>query len=373
MAVKTRHGLKFYLFLLATLGAAAFIILNFAKIKNRVLIFIENKPYVAPSTSPTSESKFNVLLGYNQPGKRALLPGAKWVPQTFNNCVPATASMVLQYFGFSVGQEQTKADLRTNPTDSNVFTYELSDYLKAKYGIESKLLYNGDVNTVKTLLANGFYVVVEDWLHPNEDIGHITIIRGFDDEKGVFIADDSYIGVNITYKYDTFLNTQWKAFNWEYLPVYKKGQESLLRAIVGENWDETKMYQNAIKRNQKLLENDPNDFYLWFNLGTSYYALGDYQKAKEAFEKSKSYGWPRRMLWYQYQPVQTYNKLGEYQKALDLAALGLASNDSYAELHLENAIAYRGLGNLDKAREEAEKALNFAPNYKAAQDFLDSL
>jgi len=272
-----------------------------------------------------------------------------------------------------VGQDQTKADLRTSPTDSNVFSYEISDYLRSKYGIESKIFFNGDIQMLKTLLANGFYVVVEDWLHPNEDIGHVLIIRGFDDEKGVLISDDSFIGVNTTYKYDTFVNTQWKAFNWEYMPVYKKGQEALLRAIVGENWDEAKMYQNAVKRNQKLLESTPTDFYLWFNLGTSYYALGDYQKAKESFEKSKSYGWPRRMLWYQYQPVQTYNKLGEYQKALDLAALGLASNDSYAELHLENAISYKGLRNMDKAREEAQKALNFAPNYKAAQEFLDSL
>jgi hypothetical protein len=40
-----------------------------------------------------------------EPGERALLPGATWVPQTFNNCGPATTSMILQYFGHTVSQE----------------------------------------------------------------------------------------------------------------------------------------------------------------------------------------------------------------------------------------------------------------------------
>jgi len=75
------------------------------------------------------------------------------------------------------------------------------------------------------------------------------------------------------------------------------------------------------------------------------------------------------MLWYQIQPVQTYNELGEYQKALELAQIGLAANDSFAELHLESAIAYKGLGNLDLARQEVDKALASAPNFQAARDF----
>lgn len=290
-------------------------------------------------------------------GSKALLPGAKWVAQTFNNCGPATTSMVLQYFGFNIDQNTTKAALRTNPDDTNVFTYEMARYLKDEYGIESKLMYNGTGQRLRQLVANGFYVVVEDWLHPNEDIGHVTIIRGFDDEQGVFIADDSYIGVNITYKYDGFEQTQWKAFNREYLPVYKPEQEELLKAIIGEDWDPEIMYQGAVRKAQEDIVKNSNDMYAYFNLGTSYFGLNEFEKAKNAFEKSRSLGWPGRMLWYQIQPVQTYNKLGEYQKALELANIGLRSNDSFPELHIEKAIAYRGLGQNDLAQEEQQKAL----------------
>lgn len=312
-------------------------------------------------------------VGPKEPGPRAVLPGATWVPQTFNNCGPATTSMILQYFGFTVSQEQTKAVLRTNPTDTNVFTYEIADYLKRDYDIESKIFYGGDIQLMKKLLANGFYIMIEDWLHPNEDIGHTTILRGYDDAQGVFISDDSYIGINVTYPYEQLDQTQWKPFNREYLAIYKPGNEELLRAIVGEDWDEQTMWEGAVQTARGEIAKNDRDMYAWFNLGASLYELGQFGEAKTAFERSRAIGWPRRMLWYQIQPIQTYNKLGEYEKALELANIGLAGNDSFAELHLEKAIAYKGLGDTAKARDEAQQAIRHSPNFTNAQDFLSSL
>lgn len=324
-------------------------------------------------TTPQQKLPAGIGIAPKVPGSRAVLPGAKWVAQTFNNCGPATTSMVLQYFGHTVSQEVTKAHLRTNSDDRNVFTQEIADYLRSDYGISSKLLYGGDIPLLKKLIANGFYVVVEDWLHPNEDIGHTTIIRGYDDEQGVFIADDSFIGVNITYPYEEFDKTQWKPFNREYLPVYKPESEELLKMIIGKAWDENEMYAHAIQIANAEIKENPNDMYAWFNVGTSNFALGSYNEAKDAFEKSRALGWPKRMLWYQIQPIQTYNALGEYDKALALANIGLGGNDSFAELHLESAIAYKGLGNNEKARAEAERALFYSPNFAKAKVFMSSL
>ena len=215
--------------------------------------------------------------------------------------------------------------------------------------------------------------MAEDWLHPNEDIGHVTIIRGFDDAQGVFIADDSYIGVNIVYKYDEFDKTQWKAFNREYLPIYKAEQEKLLLEIVGEDWEEDTMYRKAVERAKAEIAENERDMYAYFNLGTSYFALGEYDNAREAFEKSRDLGWPRRMLWYQIQPVQTLNELQDYRGAIELADIGLAGNDSFAELHVEKAKSYIGLGEKDKAKQEAEKAIFYSPDLKSAQNILSSL
>lgn len=342
---------------------------------------ILKRKLASPPVYKPSESNAYIKIQANaqtetevrQKGTRALLPEAVWVPQSFNNCGPATVSMLLQYFGYSVDQNETKRHLRTNPDDKNVFTYEIQDYLKTQYGIESKLLYNGNAETLKILITNGFYVMVEDWLHPNEDIGHVAILRGFDDEQRVFIADDSYMGVNITYNYEEFDKAQWKPFNREYLPVYKTDQEQLLKKIIGENWDETTMYKRAIQTALREIENNEKDMYAYFNLGTSYYALQEYQKAKEAFEISKSLGWPKRMLWYQIQPIQTFNELSNYKEALELANQGLWANDSFAELHFEKARAYKGLGEIDKAWDEAQNALYYSPTLQKSRDLLTSL
>ncbi|HET7098963.1 MAG TPA: C39 family peptidase [Patescibacteria group bacterium] len=303
-------------------------------------------------------------VAYIKPGNSALLATAKWVPQTFNNCVPAGTAMILQYFGHSVSQEETKNQLRTNADDKNVFISEVSTYLKNDYEIQNKVLFNGNLETIKTLVANGIYVAVEDFLHPNEDIGHFLIIRGFDDNERVLIADDSYFGVGIKYPYKTWDEGQWKPYNREFMPVYPREKEGLVKAIIGENWDEKTMYQNSVVRNQKDVDKNPNDMYALFNLGTSYFALGEFDMAKDAFEKSQAIGWPNRMLWYFLEPVQTYNKLGLYQKAIDTANLGLWFNDNYAEMHYEKAFAYKNLGDLGKSKQELDKAFSLDVDLK---------
>ena len=323
---------------------------------------VQQNEYISPAHEETTSDLV-------EPGPKAILPSTKWVPQSFNNCGPATTSMILQYFGHTVPQTVTKAALRTNEDDKNVFTYEIQKYIKDDYGIESKLFFNGDREMIKRLIANGFYVMAEDWLHPNEDIGHVTILRGYDDGEGVFIADDSYLGNNIVYKYEEFDQTQWKPFNREYLPLYLPDQEKKLRDLIGKDWDQKIMYEGAVKKAQEEIVQNDRDMYAYFNLGTSYYALKEYQKAWDAFETSRTLGWPKRMLWYQIQPIQTLVELGRYQEALRLADEGLWANDSFAELHVEKARAYSGLYENQKAREEIQKALQYAPNLQSAKDF----
>lgn len=300
----------------------------------------------------------------------AVLPSSVWVPQTYNNCGPASAAMILQHFGYEVSQADLKQKLRTNPDDRNVFTYEIAALLKKDYGIDSRLFYNGDLERLKLLIANGFYVIVEDLLRPDENIGHTIIIRGYDDAKGVLIADDSYFGAGREMPYAIFDERQWKVFNREYLPVFLPARAAVVESIVGNDWDETLMFERSAAFNDNLTRSDPSDMYAWFNLGSSYYHLGQYAKAQAAFEKSEALGWPERLLWYQYEPIKNYNALGEWAKALALIKLGLKNNNSYAELHYEAAVAYRGLGEAALARQEKALALEMAPDYQPAKDLV---
>ena len=78
-------------------------------------------------------------------------------------------------------------------------------------------------------------------------------------------------------------------------------------------------------------------------------------------------------MWYQYEPIQVYNILGEYEKALALIEIGLKHNESYAELHYEAALAYQGLGQNHKALSEVNLALKYDPGFKTALILLDQL
>ncbi|HJY98656.1 MAG TPA: C39 family peptidase, partial [Patescibacteria group bacterium] len=238
--------------------------------------------FTSPTQKETPKDKFGQILAVGEtavpfvsPPASHFLPSSKWIPQTFNNCGPAAVSMALQHFGYTIPQEETKRKLRTGDDDKNIFMYQIKDYLKKDFGIESKILVNGDIDTIKTLIANGIYVMVEDWLSPGEDIGHVLVITGYDDNEGVLIADDSYFGVNIKYPYQTWEETQWKPYNREFMPVYNREKENLVKAIVGENWSENTMYRNAIAASLKEVNSNPNDMYALFNLGSNYFAIGE--------------------------------------------------------------------------------------------------
>lgn len=327
---------------------------------------LQVSPEPIPPVIEVEEESVNI----KEASDSVILKAPVWVPQTFNNCGPATVSMILQNYGYIVNQKEIKEILRANSDDRNVFLYEIRDYLKENYPVEAKIFYNGDMDRVKLLLANGFYIISENWLHKGDDIGHFSIIRGYDDKAGVVIIDDSYLGLGIKVKYEEFDVGYWKAFNRTYMPVYKKEEESILKKITGEDWDETKMHERTILTNMEDAEKNPKDVYAWFNIGMSYYSLGEYQKSWESFIKAENVGWPARMLWYQIYPVQNANAFGRYEKAIEFANQGLKNNGSFAELHYEKAFAYYKLEDMQAAKKELETTLKYDPDYQKAKDLL---
>lgn len=320
-----------------------------------------NRTQVVPEPVPQVMSVSDELPEFKLPPKEYSLKETKWIPQTMNNCGPAATAMLLGNFDVKISQAETKAALRTGDDDKNIFMYEIKEYLESKHGLKSRIFINGNKEVIKTLIANGFYVMVEDWMNPGEDIGHVVILRGYDEEG--FIGDDSYIGTGVKYPYEIFDNEQWKPFNREFMPVYKSENEKLIQAITFDYWDEQKMYTDAVEASLKEISENPGNTYSWFNLGYDYFYLGEYQKAKEAFEKSKSLGWPGRMLWYLIEPIQNYNKLGEYTKALEYANIALRGNDMYAEVHFEKAKAYKGLGDVENVNKELELVKKYDPGF----------
>jgi hypothetical protein len=312
-----------------------------------------------------------------QPPASYSLEGATFISQSFNNCGPAAMSMVFSTYDLQVSQEELASKMRpyNNPLggddDKSVFPNEFVNTAK-EYGFESLHRPNGDLNLVKKLIANDVPVVVRTWLNPGEDVGHFRIIRGYDDEAQVFIQDDSYQGSGLTYTYDQVME-MWKPFNYSYILIYPKEKQEVVETILGENLDEKVAYQNALKRAEEDLKNDPNDAYAEFNKSTAYFHLGDTKRAVASYDKAKD-GLPDRILWYQYEPLYAYQKEKKYDRIFAISE-GILNNGNraYSELYQMRGEIYRERGDIDAARAEFEQALFYNSNFEPAKKSLAAL
>lgn len=325
------------------------------------------------------------FVNIKKPGDYALLENPKhtyrgatsFAYQTFNNCGPATLSMMLSWYGKEVGQKELGDKMRPyqnpkgNNDDKTIFTYEFVDWTK-KYGLESTGRVNGDIELLKTFTANGIPVVVKTWLKVGEDIGHFRIVRGFDENRKVIIQDDSYDGPNKKISYYDFLS-MWQPFNYAYMIVYTPDQKDLVFAIIGEEWKENIAWKNSLTRAQKESELDPENVYPLFNMSSAYYHLGDYQNSVSSYELVES-RLPKRMLWYQIEPIQSYFKLGDYSQAFSITAhIFENGNRAFSELYQIRGEIYALQGNIVKAKEQFELAIQYNENFEPARDSLQSL
>jgi hypothetical protein len=63
-----------------------------------------------------------------------------------------------------------------------------------------------------------------------------------------------------------------------------------------------------------------------------------------AFEQAMALGVPPRLLWYRFGPFVAYNRAGQYQKTLALAAPLLTKVPMLEELQYQRGIALEELG-----------------------------
>ena len=128
------------------------------------------------------------------------LTGLKFERQLFNNCGPATISMLINALGEKTDQTEAMGVLRpvNGPTgDRNVNPDELQAYAATK-NIQTRLMVGGTVDELKRLVALGVPVIVETWYvpFPNDEMGHYQLLVGFDGDDLVFY--DSFHGPNVT-------------------------------------------------------------------------------------------------------------------------------------------------------------------------------
>lgn len=306
-----------------------------------------------------------------------ILPFDYHVFQTFNNCAPAALSIALSYYDIDKSQELLASELRPYNNraglndDKSTTPDELGEQA-LKYGLTFYFRPNGDIELLKKLIANDFPVLMRTLLNTDEDFAHYRVIKGYDDTTREIIQDDSYQGKDQKYSYEDFLEI-WKPFNYEYLVLVPPEKRKVIETILGEELDEKVAWENASRTAGKELSQNPSDILARFNFSVALYYMGDYAGSVREFEKIEN-DLPRRIIWYQIEPIRAYAALGNSIRLFALSDKILNDkNPAFSELYLLRGESYKSEGNIEEARKEFEKAVLYNVNLKPAREALASV
>jgi len=299
--------------------------------------------------------------------------------QDWNNCGPATLALYLRYYGWEGDQFDISTVVKSTRDDRNVNVEELVYYVRNYSGwLKAEFRVGGDVERIKELLAAGFPVMIEEsfttdrkyW--PEDDLwsGHYLLITGYNDATRTFTVQDSEIGPNQSVNYD-ILDNKWQGFNRVYIIVYRPEQEQSLKNILGDDWDNDKNREKALNIAQQEAEEDPQNAFAWFNVGTNQTYFKNYSQAATAYDTARSIGLPQRMLRYQFGPFIAYFQIGRTEDVLTLTRYALDISRTSEEAMLWRGWAFYQNGDKSTALSYFRDALKIREDYEDALWAID--
>ena len=299
--------------------------------------------------------------------------------QGWNNCGPATLALYLRYYGWEGDQYDISNIIKPTGDDRNVNVEELVYYVRNYSGwLKAEFRVGGDVELIKELLAAGFPVMIEEsfttdrqyW--PEDDLwsGHYLLITGYDDTMRTFTVQDSEIGPDEAINYD-ILDKNWQSFNRVYIIVYRSEQEETLKGVLGDNWDEEKNREQALEVAQQETQDDPENAFAWFNLGTNLTYFQRYSEAALAYDTARSIGLPQRMLRYQFGPFIAYFQIRRIDDVLTLTKYALEISRTSEEAMLWRGWAFYQNGDESTALNYFRDALKIREDYEDALWAID--
>lgn len=354
------------------------------------------RPTATPTQTPTP-----------LPAVKAL-SGVRWETQNgaWNYCGPTNLSMLLSFWGWKGDKFVTGKYLKPNEYDYNVMPYEMQNFVQEKTtGLGMEVRYGATLALLKKLIANGFPVLIETAVYFPETatgvegwMGHYRVVTGYNDDRKEVTVQDSYVKPDLAISYDAFVQN-WRAFNFVIGVAYANEKHDQLLALLEPGFsDLNASYTTALKTatDEMWKLSGIDQYYAWFNRGSSMVGLQDYIGAAEAYDKAfELYAKlpedrrPWRMLWHQTGPYFAYYYAGRYQDVADLATntldtitkraerLGIADRPQVGT-YIEETWVWRArarlvLGNQKGAIEDLRTALKDHPGFPAAVDELKKL
>ena len=325
-----------------------------------------------------------------------ILDGVKYEDQHghLNYCAPANFSMALTFWGWEGDRNVVGKAVKPSNDDKNVMPYELQDFVNDNVpGLSSVMRYGGDIDTLKRLISAGFPVVAEKGYYERDYngkmgwMGHYQFVTGYDDTKDMVIVQDTYLdGPDFEIPYDEFTEG-WRSFNYVFVAVYPAERENELMTALGPLADADNAARLSLERAQAEGQSlsGIDQFFAWFNVGSSHVALRQYGDATYAYDYAfQLYNGmtgdnsvrPYRMMWYQTGPYFAYYYSNRFSDVINLATTTL--EDTISEPVLEESLIWRGrayymAGDTQAAIKDYRAALKVHPNWPPAVQALQDL
>lgn len=319
------------------------------------------------------------------------LTGMRYIDQhgLWNYCAPSTLAMALTYWGWEGERTDVGPVVKPFDLDKNVMPYEMADYVNNHTEFKAVVRAGGDLDLLKRLVAEEFVVVVEKGIFLKDYngkmgwLGHYAVVSGYDDAKQEFMTQDSYFGADFPVSYGELFK-QWRSFNYTYLVIYPVEDEQKLLQALGPSADEETSYRIAAQTaaDEAVSLEGLQQFFAYFNRGTSLTQLQDYAGAASAYDVAfqlmaalPEADRPWRMMWYQTGPYFAYYYTSRYWDVINLATNTI---DSAAEPYLEESFIWRAraraiLGDTAGAAEDVRKSLEYHPGFGPGLDLAQQL
>jgi len=335
------------------------------------------------------------------------LDGFDYVDQhnRWNYCGPANLTMALNFWGWGGDRDEVAAYVKPGiggadgQEDKNVMPYEMEDFVESQTGMQAVVRVGGEPELLKRLISSGFPVIVEKGYYERDYtgklgwLGHYQFVTGYDEDAGFFLVQDTYLktgengtGANMQWPLDDFVDN-WRSFNFLFIVVYPEESRAELIEALGpwadEAWADGHALEIAQQESTSLSGID--QFFAWFNTGSSHVRLFEYVDAASAYDfafqlyaglESDDSTRPYRIMWYQTGPYFAYYFSGRYLDTINLASTTL--NETIAEPTLEESLYWRGLayeaiGELDNAIADYEETVRLNPNFDPGWAQLERL
>jgi tetratricopeptide (TPR) repeat protein len=337
----------------------------------------------------------------------------------WNYCGAANLSMALNYWGWSGDRDKVAEGVKPGENDPNkdfisrgeadvnIMPYEMVDFANAQAGFRAIYRYGGDVELLKRMVAAGFPVLIEKGYYQRDTsgriswMGHYSFVTGYDDAQGVFIWQDSFPdacddrdnpavveqkGRDNLIAYDDVL-TAWRGFDYVFIVVYPADREAEVMQTLGPwaDWNWAAQHALETARAETTTMTGADQFFAWFNLGTSHVALQQYGDAAYAYDQAYTIYYPGlpnedpenpkkilrpyRITWYQTGPFWAYYYTSRYQDVITLATTNLDTitpPKTLEESFYWRALAEYKLGQYDAAYADMRKAVYYNKNFQAA-------